>query len=140
MRNKFLSLILFFSLLFLACPLTQKEPLEQAKDALAAHQDLLEAAKTESLPAQIMQLESRMAKANPFLERDEKELPKELISAQKSLQQAHDAWRSAITKMEKIPKTPDSEKEALQSEISSYIKTAESSVKSAENIIESIKK
>ncbi|MBI4850216.1 MAG: hypothetical protein HY819_00160 [Acidobacteria bacterium] len=140
MKNKLLSFILFFSLIFLACPIAQKDPLSQAQDALSTHQELLESAKGESLAGQIVQFESRLAKATPFLERDEKDLSKELITAQKHLQKAHDAWRSAIAKMEKIPKTPDEEKAALQSEISSYIQTAESNVQSAQRIIESIKK
>ncbi len=140
MKNKLLVFILVFSLAFLGCPLTQKDPVTQAQEALATHQELLEAAKGESLAGQIVQFESRLAKATPFLERDDRDLTKELISAQKSLQKAHDAWHSAITKMEKLSKASDSEKVTLQSEISSHIQTAESNVRTAESIIGRLKK
>jgi hypothetical protein len=139
MKNKLLSLLLVFSFFFLACPMEQKDPIAQAKETLSIHQELLESSKTESIAGQIVQLEFTLSKATPFLERDEKDLSKELISAQKNLQKAHDAFRTALEKMEEIPKTPDSEKAQLQSEISSYIQTAESNIKTAKSIIDNIK-
>lgn len=137
MKNKLLVLVLLFCLTFLGCP-QHKEPMIEAQEALSTHKELLESAKSESLASQIVQFESRLAKATPFLERTD--LPKELTPAQESLQKAHNAWRSAITKIEKIPKASDEEKANLQSEISSYMRTAETNVEEAERIIEKLKK
>jgi len=133
-------LLVIFSLISLIGCKPQGDPLDQARQALEIHKELLESAKSESIASQIVQFDFRLQKATPFLERDEKDLSKDLINAQENLQKAHDAWQQAIKKTEKFPKTPDSERASLKAEIDADIQTASRHVQAAESIINKLSK
>lgn len=136
---KSIGLVYLIGLLILVGCGAKGDPLVQAEEALRTHKELLQASRGESRAEQIVQFESRLKNDLPFLEQPDDKLSKDLSSAQRYLQKAHDSWLDTIKKMENLNKAADTEKARLEQDINTNIRTAEDNIKSAESLINKAK-